>query len=145
MTTATMEMTWEVSGSAPHYRYDTILPLVQGRTSVEGVSFKLDDPMVNINFFENPKYKAGEFGLLDTNWGDTVAAIANGWDMVLVPIFVKRKPVYNYLWVRADRGIDKPKDLEGKTFATGGYGSAISTYTRGFLQDFYGVDLLRLS
>ena len=43
--------------------------------------------------------------------------------------------------MRADRGIDSPKDLEGKTLSTGSYNSIISVYTRGFLQHRYGVDV----
>ena len=46
--------------------------------------------------------------------------------------------------MRADRGINAPRDLEGKTLGTVGYSSAISVYTRGFLQHRYGVDLTRL-
>jgi 4,5-dihydroxyphthalate decarboxylase len=95
-------------------------------------------------YFDSPKFAAGDFGLLDINAGDVVPAIEAGWDMVCLPIFNKRKPVYNYLWVRADRGIDTPKDLEGKTFATVGYASSISTFSRGLLQRFYGVDLTAL-
>ena len=64
--------------------------------------------------------------------------------MVCLPVFNKRKPVYNFLWVRADRGIDSPKDLEGRTLATVGYASSISTYSRGLLQRLYGVDLAKL-
>jgi len=64
--------------------------------------------------------------------------------MVCLPVFNKRKPVYNYLWVRADRGIDSPRDLAGKTFATVGYASSISTYSRGLLARFHGVDLTKL-
>jgi 4,5-dihydroxyphthalate decarboxylase len=140
-----LEITWEAQGSTPHYRYDHIQPLLQGRVKVDGVTFKYDDPMVNANFFEDPKFKNGEFGLLDLNWGDSIPAIAVGWDLKLLPVLIKRKPVYNYLWVRSDRGINAPKDLEGRTIATGGYGSSITTYTRGFLQYFYGVDLTKLA
>ena len=46
--------------------------------------------------------------------------------------------------MRADRGIDSPKDLEGKTFGTVGYGSSISTFSRGLLARFFGVDLTTL-
>ena len=144
-TSRDLEIKWEAQGSTPHYRYDHIQPLLQGRVKIEGVTFKYDHPMVNANFFEDPKFKDGDFGLLDLNWGDSVPAIAAGWDLRLLPVLIKRKPVYNYLWVRADRGIDAPKDLEGKTIATGGYGSSITTYTRGFLHRFYGVDLSKLS
>jgi 4,5-dihydroxyphthalate decarboxylase len=145
MTTAiNVEVKWEAQGSTPHYRYDHIQPLLQDRVKLDGVTFLRDDPMLQAGFFENPKYKEGDFGILDTNWGDSIPAIANGWDLRLLPVFIKRKPAYNYLWVRADRGIDSPKDLEGKQIATGSYGSAITTYTRGFLKQFYGVDLSRL-
>ena len=70
--------------------------------------------------------KVAIFDLLDANWGDLVPCIDAGWDLKLLPVFIKRKPVYNYLWVRSDRGIDSPRDLEGKVIATGGYGSAIT-------------------
>ena len=141
---AQLEVKWEAQGSVPHYRFDQVQPLLQGRVQIEGVKLVLDDIMVNAGFFENQRFKDGAFDLLDCNWGDTVPAIEAGWDFRLIPIFIKRKPVWQYLWVRADRGIDGPKDLEGKTIATVGYGSAISTYTRGFLQHFHDVDISQL-
>jgi 4,5-dihydroxyphthalate decarboxylase len=143
-TAAELEVRWEAQGSIPHYRYDQVQPLLQGRAKIDGVRLLLDEPAQNAGFFENERFKNGEFDLLDLNWGDSVPAIANGWDLKLIPVFVKRKPAYDYLWVRADRGIDAPKDLEGKTIATVGFGSAISIYTRGFLQRFYGVDISKL-
>ena len=145
MTASTnLEVHWEAQGSVPHYRYDLVQPLLQGRVSIEGVTLVRDDPTVNAGFYENERFQAGDFELLDLNWGDSVPAIANGWDLKLIPVFVKRKPFWDYLWVRADRRIDSPKDLEGKTIATVGYGSAITTFTRGFLQRLYGVDLTKL-
>ena len=80
-----------------------------------------------------------EFGLLDTNIGDILPAIDAGWDIVALPVLIKRKPIYNYIWVRADRGIQGPKDLEGKTIATAIWG-VITTYARGMLKQFHGVD-----
>ena len=139
-----LEVKWEAQGSVPHYRFDQVQPLLQGRAQIEGVKIVLEDIMVNAGFYENERFKDGSFGILDCNWGDTLPAIAAGWDFRLIPIFVKRKPVWQYLWVRTDRGIENPKDLEGKTIATVGYGSAISTYTRGFLQHFYDVDITKL-
>ncbi len=128
-----LEVRWEAQGSVPHYRVDQIQPLLQGRVKIEGVEFIRDDPMVNAGFYENARFKDGDFGLLDIMWGETVPAIGAGWDLVLLPVVTKRKPVYDYLWVRADRGINGAKDLEGHTIATTGYGSAITIFTRGFL------------
>ena len=119
-------------------------PLMQGRAPIDGAVLRPSGVNDLAGFYNNPRFKSGDFGLLDINMGDVVPAIDAGWDLRCLPIFIKRKPVYNYLWVRADRGIDQPKDLEGKTFGTVGYNSSISVYTRGFLQHFHGVDLTKL-
>jgi 4,5-dihydroxyphthalate decarboxylase len=139
-----LEVALEAQGARPNFRYDIIQPLIQGRAPVDGVTLRPSGPNDAAGFFDNPRFKSGDFGLLDINMGDVVPAIDAGWDLCLLPVFIKRKPVYNYLWVRADRGIDQPRDLEGKTLGTVGYSSSISVYTRGFLQQFYGVDLSKL-
>ncbi len=139
-----LEISLEAQGARPNFRYDIMQPLLQGRAPIEGAILRPGSANDVAGFFNNPKFKSGEFGLLDINMGDVVPAIDAGWDLRCLPVFIKRKPVYNYLWVRTDRGIDAPKDLEGKTVGTVGYSSAISIYTRGFLKDFYGVDLEQL-
>jgi 4,5-dihydroxyphthalate decarboxylase len=140
-----VEVTLEAQGTPPNFRYDIIQPLVQGRITVEGATIKSAGPTASAGMFTDQRFKDGDFGLLDANWGDLLPAIDSGWDMVLLPVFIKRKPVYNYLWVRADRGIETPRNLEGKTLASVGYTSAISTYTRGFLHHHWGVDLHKFS
>jgi len=139
-----LEVALEAQGARPNFRYDIIQPLIQGRAAIDGLTLRPSGPNDLAGFFDNARFKSGEFGLLDINMGDVVPAIDAGWDLCCLPIFIKRKPVYNYLWVRADRGISQPKDLEGKTLCTVGYSSSISVYTRGFLQQFYGVDLSKL-
>lgn len=139
-----LEIVLEAQGARPNFRYDILQPLLQGRATIEGATLRTSGPADLAGFFDQPRFKAGDFGLLDINMGDVVPAIDAGWDMRCLPVFIKRKPVYNYLWVRADRGIDAPTNLEGKTLATVGYSSSISVYTRGFLQHFYDVDLSKL-
>ena len=140
----TFEIPLEAQAALPNHRYDLLQPLLQGRVAIEGVTLKLSGATDRAGYFENPKFQTGDFGLLDLNVGDVLPAIDAGWDMVCLPVFNKRKPVFNFLWVRADRGIDSPKDLEGKTIATVGYASSISTYSRGLLARFHGVDLTKL-
>jgi 4,5-dihydroxyphthalate decarboxylase len=139
-----LEISLEAQGARPNFRYDIMQPLLQGRALIDGVTLRPGGPNEVAGFFDKPRFKDGDFGLLDINMGDVLPAIDAGWDMRCLPVFIKRKPVYNYLWVRADRGIDTPKDLEGKTLGTVGYSSSISVYTRGFLQHFYAVDLSKL-
>jgi 4,5-dihydroxyphthalate decarboxylase len=141
MTTTTREVLFEAQGTQPNFRYDVIQPVLQGRVAVEGATLRTTGATDVAGMWDNPKFQNGDFDLLDANWGDLVPAIDAGWDLQLLPVFIKRKPVYNYLWVRADRGIESPKDLEGKTIGSVGYSSAISTYTRGFLQHHHGVEI----
>jgi 4,5-dihydroxyphthalate decarboxylase len=143
-TTPTLELTLEAQASQPNYRYDILQPLLQGRVAIEGISLKTTGPSDSAPFYQDERFKRGDFDLLDINWGDAIPAVDAGWEVVCLPVFIKRKPVYNFLWVRAGHGIDIPKDLEGKRIATGGYNSAITIFTRGFLQHFYGVDLATL-
>jgi 4,5-dihydroxyphthalate decarboxylase len=139
-----VDIALEAQGARPNFRYDILQPLLQGRAGLEGLRICPSGPLEMAGFFDKPRFKSGDFGLLDINMGDVLPAIDAGWDLRCLPIFIKRKPVFNYLWVRADRGIEAPTDLEGKTLGTVGYSSAISVYTRGFLQHRYGVDLKRL-
>lgn len=139
-----LEIPLEAQGARPNFRYDIIQPLLQGRAPIDGATLRPSGPNDLAGFFDQARFKAGDFGLLDINMGDVLPAIDAGWDMRCLPVFIKRKPVYNYLWVRADRGIDSPRDLEGKTIGTVGYSSSISVYTRGFLRQFEGVDLTKL-
>jgi hypothetical protein len=107
--TNAIEVSLEAQGTLPNFRYDIIQPLLQGRVEMEGVTIRPSAPMTMAGMWTEPKFKDGDFGLLDANWGVLLPAIDSGWDMVLLPVFIKRKPVYNYLWVRADRDIDEPK------------------------------------
>ena len=140
----TLQIPLEAQAALPNHRYDLMLPLLSGRVAIEGVEIVPSGATERAGYFDNPKFQDGDFGLLDTNVGDVLPAIEAGWDMVCLPVFNKRKPVFNFLWVRADRGIETPKDLEGKTIATVGYSSSISTYSRGLLGRFHGVDLTKL-
>ncbi|MFN0071816.1 MAG: hypothetical protein ACKVVP_10055 [Chloroflexota bacterium] len=142
--TETLQIALEAQGSLPNFRYDVILPLIHGRVNIEGVTLNPSAPMEAAGYYDKAKFKDGEFGLIDTNIGDIVPAIDSGWKITCLPVFIKRKPVFNYLWVRTDRGINSPKDLEGKLFASVGYGSTITIYTRGFLQHHHGVDITKL-
>lgn len=138
-----IDILMEAQGSQPNFRHDMILPLVQGRVPIEGVNLSVTEPYDTAGIFQNERFKNGDFGLLDTNIGDVIPAIDAGWDFICLPVMIKRKPVYNYVWVRTDRGIEGPKDLEGKLIAASSWG-VVTTYTRGMLQRFHDVDLSKL-
>jgi len=57
----------------------------------------------------------------------------------LLPIFPLRLFRHKSVFIRNDRGIEKPQDLIGKTVATPGYSSTSLTWIRGIFQDEYGI------
>jgi 4,5-dihydroxyphthalate decarboxylase len=127
----------------PIMRYDITMPLLEGRVAVDGVTLKPVKASSMINN-EDPKLKAGEFGLCDLNLGYFLPAIEAGWELIGLPLFSKRKPVYQLIFCHADSGIRSPKDLEGKKIGSRTYRTAITVWVRGLLKDRYGVDPSKL-
>lgn len=127
----------------PNMRYDITLPLLQGRVEIEGVKLKpvKSSSMV---FSDNPELREGNFGLCDLNIGYLLPAIEAGWEITALPVFSKRKTAYQFVFCRTDRGIQTPKDLEGKTIGSTSYRTALTVWVRGFLQHYHGVDVTKM-
>jgi 4,5-dihydroxyphthalate decarboxylase len=61
--------------------------------------------------------------------------------MVAIPVFPSRVHRHSAIYVRADRGIRAPEDLEGRTVGIPEWAQTAGIYARGFLAEHYGVDL----
>ena len=123
----------------PVMRYDVTMPLLEGRVPIDGVKLKPVKSSSMINK-EDPKLRAGEFGLLDLNIGYFLPAIEAGWELIGLPIFSKRKPVFQLIFCHADAAIHEPKDLAGKRIGSRTYRTALTVWARGLLQERNGVD-----
>lgn len=140
-----MAATQEIEIKVGPMRYDIMLPLLEGRVPIEGVRLVANKSAPgSMVFNQQTPLKTGDFGLCDLNLGFFLPAVEAGWEIMGLPVISKRKPVYTYAFVRADAGIQRPKDLEGKRVASGRYSSAITVWLRGFLQDHHGVDLTKI-
>ena len=121
-------------------RYDIMLPLLEGRIDIPGVMLKVERGPGAMVFADNPQLREGDFGLVDLNIGYLPQVIEQDWEVVALPVISKRKSVLQFIWVRTDRGIETPKDLEGKTVVASSYTTGITTMVRGLLLERYGVD-----
>ena len=130
----------EVELDIPRLRYDLTMPLIEGRVPIDGARLNVSQDRGGTNLTAKSPMKTGEFGLLEINIGSFLPAIAAGWQFVGLPVFSKRKPVYTYVFVRADAGINEPKDIEGKRVGGARIFSATSIWLRGLLHEHYGVD-----
>lgn len=126
----------------PIMRYDHTMPLLEGRVEIPGWTIKPERTPAMITG-DVESLRTGAFGLCDLNTGYWPQAIEEGWELIGLPLFIKRKPVYQYLFV--SNAIQKPSDLEGKTIATNFYPTGITTLLQGLLTERHGVDPSKLS
>src|SRR6186997_3512058 len=94
---------------------------------------------------EEPELRDGDFGLMDLNIGYFLPAVEAGWQIVGLPIFSKRKPVYQLIFCHVDSGIRAPKDLAGKRIGSRTYRTALTVWARGLLKERYGVDFSQVT
>ena len=127
----------------PVMRYDITLPLLEGRVPIDGVTLKPVKASSMINK-EDAKLKAGDFGLMDLNIGYFLPALEAGWEIIGLPVFSKRKPVYQLIFCHADSGIHTPLDLAGKRIGSRTYRTALTVWARGLLKEHYGVDFSKV-
>lgn len=127
----------------PVMRYDITLPLLEGRVPIDGVKLKPVKASSMINK-EEPKLKAGDFGLMDLNIGYFLPALEAGWEMIGLPVFSKRKPAYQLIFCHGDSGIHAPKDLAGKRIGSRTYRTALTVWARGLLKEHYGIDFSKV-
>src|ERR1051325_7546762 len=137
MSTQTIEVEF------PVMRYDIILPLLEGRVPIDGVQLKPVKSSSMINK-EDPKTKSGDFGLMDLNIGYFLPAIEAGWEIIGLPVFSKRKPVYQLIFCHAGARMRAPKGLEGKRIGSRTYRTALTVWARGLLRERYGVDFSKV-
>jgi len=122
------------------YKFDRIAALADGRVGIEGCDVNFEEAAIgdmNTHVFSGPQSRhVTEIGL-----HPFMLAYANeGFrDYALLPIFPLRLFRHKSVFIRNDRGIDKPEDLRGRTVATPGYSSTSLTWIRGIFQDEYGI------
>lgn len=129
-----------ISISASGYKFRRVDPLFDGRVKIKGcettyVAGKIGD--MNTQVFGG----SGTVDLTEIGLHPFMLAYANqGFrDYTLLPVFPLRLFRHKSIFIRTDRGIEKPADLRGKTIATPGYSSTSLTWIRGIFQDEYGV------
>ncbi len=62
-----------------------------------------------------------------------------------IPAFVSRLFRHSSIYIRTDRGIEKPEDLKGKIVGVPEYQMTAALWVRGILQDEYGVQASDIS
>lgn len=118
--------------------YDRIRPLVDGEVQIEGVDpvFMLQDPEeIFFRAFRHADYDICELSLSSYS----VKTAAGTSPYFAIPVFPSRAFRHTSIYVRADRGIERPEDLKGKRIGVPEYQLTANVWVRLFLEEDYGV------
>lgn len=138
-----MAATQQLKLQIPSMTYDIVRPFLENRVPIDGVTLEIGQAPVMV-YKDEPTLREGNFGLADLNLGYWPQAIEAGWELTALPVFSKRKGAYQFIFVRTDRGINSPKDLEGKRVASRSYGTSLTIWARGLLQHRFEVDISKM-
>src|SRR5260370_16257195 len=114
--------------------YDRMRPLVDGDVQIDGVDpvFMLQDPEeIFFRAFRHADYDICELSLSSYS----VKTAAGTSPYIAVPIFPSRAFRHTSIYVRADRGIDKPEDLKGKRIGVPEYQLTANVWVRLLLEE----------
>ena len=123
--------------------YDHVRDLTNGAVRADGVvltGFTLPVEEIFFRFIKNREWDVSEM-----SFGKFIGFASQGNSPFIgIPVFPSRVFRHSAFYVRADRGIASPKDLEGKTVAIPEWAQTAGIYARGFLAESAGVDLRKI-
>src|SRR5512139_168636 len=123
--------------------YDHVRDLHDGAVRPDGIvltAFNLPVEEVFFRFIKNREWDVSEM-----SFGKFIGYASQGNSpFVGIPVFPSRLFRHSAFYVRADRGIKSPKDLEGKTVGIPEWAQTAGIYARGFLAETAGVDLTKI-
>lgn len=118
--------------------YDRTRPIIDGRVKIDGI-----DPTCMLlspeeMFFRAFRHQA--FDISELSLSSYSISVASGNPhYVAIPVFLSRAFRHTSIYIRNDKGIEKPEDLKGKKIGIAEYQLSANVWVRGILEDDYGI------
>jgi 4,5-dihydroxyphthalate decarboxylase len=123
--------------------FDRTRPLLDGRVRVAG--FDIEWQTGELESLFSRAFEGAELDITELSFSNFLIATAKGGSpYIALPVFPTRSFRHHALFIRGDRGIRTPRDLEGKRVGLREYTNTASLVLRGILASYYGVDLSRI-
>jgi 4,5-dihydroxyphthalate decarboxylase len=120
-------------------RYDRTRGLLDGTTGIDGVNV-VPVAMESEDLFPRVVGRA-DFDISEMSLSSYLVHVSRGEGAyTAIPVFPARGFRHNGIYVRADRGIAVPQDLEARRVGIPEYQMTFGLWVRGILTDQYGVD-----
>ena len=118
--------------------YDRTRAIADGRVRIDGV-----EPVCMLLSPEEMFFRAfrhQDFDVSELSLASYCVTLARGDPhYVGIPVFLSRAFRHTSIYIRLDRGIDKPADLRGKRIGIAEYQQSANVWIRGILEDDYDV------
>ena len=112
-------------------------PLIDGTIKPNGIDLIpiVSDP--SETFWRMLRFQ--DFDISEMSLSSFLIAHARGFDAVAIPAFPSRRFMHTELVCHVDSGISKPEDIAGKRLGVGEYQQTAAVWTRGILEQDFGV------
>ncbi|MGH7768816.1 MAG: ABC transporter substrate-binding protein [Candidatus Binatia bacterium] len=125
--------------------YDRHFPFFDGAVSIDGVDLEVllvgqSEPLKHGVDRHERMLQKGEFDICELSLSSYLMARSRGMPFTAIPVFPRRLFSMSQMWVRADAGINSPKDLTGRKVGLSTFQTTLSVLAKGDLQFEYGVD-----
>ena len=119
-------------------RYDRTQPLLDGRVRIDGVESQFESPPFETIFeqaYDHEAYDVAELSFSNFIYLTSISSCP----YVGLPIFPSKMFRHSAIFIRTDRGIEKPADLAGRLVGVREYAMTAAMTARGVLADEYNV------
>ncbi len=117
---------------------DRSRPILDGRVTVPGVTFDAEPGEPEAIF--RTALRERKFDVTELSMSSHITVTARGdAHYVGIPVFLSRAFRHSAIYVRTDRGIERPEDLKARTIGLPEYQQTAALWVRGILRDLHGV------
>lgn len=117
---------------------DRAAPILDGRVDIAGCGV-VPLPGVTQEIFKQVLDEQA-FDIAEMSMSTQIVTLAQGTnDYTAIPIFLSRAFRHSSIYIRTDRGINRPEDLKGRKIGVQQFQQTIGLWVRGILGDEHGV------
>src|SRR5713226_9106159 len=119
--------------------YDRTRAVLDGRASIEGC--RIIGTAIEPEEAFHRVFRFNEFDVSELSLSSHTLLTSRGQNQYVgIPAFVSRLFRHSGIYIRTDRGINRPENLKGKTVGLPEYQITANVWIRGILKDDFGVD-----
>ncbi len=120
--------------------HDRALPLHDGTVSIPGVT--IDSQIATTGTLFPLAVGDAPYDITELSFASYIIQLARGTSKYIgLPVYLSRAFRHGAIYIRDDRGISSPRDLEGKIVGIPEFGMTLAIWVRGLLADEYDVDV----